>query len=70
MLGKPKAPKRGSREQDIQTRLPRYNRFQSVSGILVQGSLIMSVGLQGSCILILDPNRFDLTIKGCQRLFS
>jgi hypothetical protein len=28
------------------------------------------VGLQGSCILILDPDRFDLTIRGCQRLFS
>jgi hypothetical protein len=28
------------------------------------------VGLQGSCILILDPNRFDLTVGGRRRLFS
>jgi hypothetical protein len=33
-------------------------------------SMHLSVGLQGSCILILDPNRFDLTVGGCQRLFS
>jgi hypothetical protein len=31
---------------------------------------LMSVGLQGSCILILDPNRFNLTVRGRQRLFS
>jgi hypothetical protein len=30
----------------------------------------MSVGLQGSCILILDPDRFDLTVGGRRRLFS
>jgi hypothetical protein len=30
----------------------------------------LSVGLQGSCILILDPDRFDLTVGGRQRLFS
>jgi hypothetical protein len=30
----------------------------------------VSVGLQGSCILILDPDRFDLTVGGRQRLFS
>jgi hypothetical protein len=30
----------------------------------------MSVGLQGSCILILNPNRFNLTIRGRQRLLS
>jgi hypothetical protein len=30
----------------------------------------MSVGLQGSCILILDPDRFDLTVGSRQRLFS
>jgi hypothetical protein len=33
-------------------------------------SLYMSVGLQGSCILFLNPNRFDLTIGGCRRLFQ
>jgi hypothetical protein len=30
----------------------------------------LSVGLQGSCILILDPDRFDLTVGGRRRLFS
>jgi hypothetical protein len=30
----------------------------------------VSVGLQGSCILILDPDRFDLTVGGRRRLFS
>jgi hypothetical protein len=30
---------------------------------------ILSVGLQGSCILFLDPDRFDLTVGGRQRLF-
>jgi hypothetical protein len=29
----------------------------------------MSVGLQGSCILFLDPDRFDLTVGGRRRLF-
>jgi hypothetical protein len=29
-----------------------------------QGRDQMSVGLQGSCILILDPDRFDLTVGG------
>jgi hypothetical protein len=32
--------------------------------------LVLSVGLQGSCILILDPDRFDLTVGGRRRLFS
>jgi hypothetical protein len=30
----------------------------------------VSVGLQGSCILILDPDRFNLTVGGRRRLFS
>jgi hypothetical protein len=30
----------------------------------------ISVGLQGSCILILDPDRFDLTVGSRRRLFS
>jgi hypothetical protein len=30
----------------------------------------VSVGLQGSCILILDPDRFDLTVGSRRRLFS
>jgi phospholipase C len=29
----------------------------------------LSVGLQGSCILFLDHDRFDLTVGGRQRLF-
>jgi hypothetical protein len=30
----------------------------------------VSVGLQGSCILFLDPDRFDLTVGGRRRLFQ
>jgi hypothetical protein len=33
-------------------------------------SLDLSVGLQGSCILFLDPDRFDLTVGGHRRLFQ
>jgi hypothetical protein len=29
----------------------------------------LSVGLQGSCILFLDPDRFDLTVGGRRQLF-
>jgi hypothetical protein len=36
----------------------------------VLGRDSLSVGLQGSCILILDPDRFNLTVGGRQRLFS
>jgi hypothetical protein len=31
---------------------------------------MLSVGLQGSCILFLDPDRFDLTIGGRRQLFQ
>jgi hypothetical protein len=31
---------------------------------------ILSVGLQGSCILFLDHDRFDLTVGGRRRLFQ
>jgi hypothetical protein len=30
----------------------------------------MSVGLQGFCILFLDPDRFDLTVGGRRRLLQ
>jgi hypothetical protein len=30
---------------------------------------MLSVGLQGSCILFLDHDRFDLAVGGRQRLF-
>jgi hypothetical protein len=31
---------------------------------------LFSVGLQGSCILFLDHDRFDLTVEGRRRLFQ
>ena len=45
--------------------------LSSVMGnTLLQPCRPVSIGLQGSCILFLDYNRFDLTIEGRRRLFQ
>jgi len=37
---------------------------------LKQLSSGVSIGLQGSCVLFLDPDRFDLVVGGRRLLFS
>ena len=45
--------------------------LSSVMGnTLLQPCRPVSIGLQGSCILFLDYNRFDLTVEGRRRLFQ
>jgi hypothetical protein len=48
------------------SKLPR----NSLSHLTSFNLMLLSVGLQGSCILILVPDRFDLTVGGRRRLFS
>ena len=45
--------------------------LSSVMGnTLLQPCRPVSIGLQGSCILFLDYDRFDLTVEGRRRLFQ
>jgi hypothetical protein len=47
---------------DVAMLMPRYISQR-------RGAIILSVGLQGSCILFLNPDRFNFTIGGRRRLF-